>query len=67
MFAAMVDQIFIKVFTNKIFRREPFFHGHDNEDQLVKIAKVLGTDALYEYLQKYGLVLREALASQVGR
>ena len=24
-----------------IFRKEPFFHGHDNYDQLVKIAKVL--------------------------
>ena len=25
-----------------VFRREPFFHGHDNYDQLVKIAKVRG-------------------------
>lgn len=24
----------------QIFKREPFFHGHDNNDQLVKIAKV---------------------------
>jgi casein kinase II subunit alpha len=24
-----------------------FFHGHDNADQLVKIAKVLGTDELF--------------------
>ena len=23
---------------------EPFFHGHDNYDQLVRIAKVLGTE-----------------------
>jgi len=23
-----------------LFRKEPFFHGHDNFDQLVKIAKV---------------------------
>ena len=23
-----------------IFKKEPFFHGHDNFDQLVKIAKV---------------------------
>ena len=22
-----------------VFRKEPFFHGHDNYDQLVKIAK----------------------------
>lgn len=28
-----------------MFRKEPFFYGHDNYDQLVKIAKV-GIDAL---------------------
>lgn len=26
----------------QIFRKEPFFYGHDNHDQLVKIAKVCG-------------------------
>lgn len=31
----------------QIFRKEPFFHGHDNQDQLVKITKVLGTDELF--------------------
>ena len=35
-----------------IFRKEPFFHGHDNYDQLVRIAKVLGTEDLYDYLDK---------------
>ena len=31
-----------------IFRKEPFFHGHDNYDQLVRIAKVLiGLNMLY--------------------
>lgn len=40
-----------------IFRKEPFFHGHDNYDQLVKIAKVLGTDDLFEYVDKYDLEL----------
>lgn len=44
-------------YQEQIFRKEPFFHGHDNQDQLVKIAKVLGTDDLYSYLDKYGLVL----------
>lgn len=29
-----------------IFRKDPFFCGHDNYDQLVKIARVLGTGAL---------------------
>lgn len=40
-----------------VFKREPFFHGNSNTDQLVKIARVLGTDELYEYLDKYGLEL----------
>lgn len=40
-----------------IFRQEPFFAGRDNYDQLVKIAKVLGTDELQSYLSCYDLEL----------
>lgn len=40
-----------------IFRREPFFHGNSNSDQLVKIAKVLGTEDLFDYLDKYDIEL----------
>jgi casein kinase II subunit alpha len=40
-----------------VFRREPFFHGKSNTDQLVQIARVLGTDDLYKYLKKYNLTL----------
>jgi casein kinase II subunit alpha len=29
------------MFAGIIFKKEPFFHGHDNYDQLVKIAKVI--------------------------
>nr|GLL38998.1 casein kinase II subunit alpha-2-like [Ipomoea trifida] len=50
-----------------IFRKEPFFYGHDNYDQLVKIAKVLGTDELNAYLNKYHLELDPNLAALVGR
>jgi len=45
------------VFAGIIFRKEPFFHGRDNYDQLVKIAKVLGTDDLFRYLDTYKLTL----------
>lgn len=45
------------MFAGMIFRKEPFFYGQDNYDQLVKIAKVLGTDDLYAYLAKYRLEL----------
>ena len=43
--------------TSIVFRREPFFHGKSNTDQLVQIARVLGTDDLYKYLKKYNLKL----------
>ncbi|KAG4115129.1 hypothetical protein ERO13_D12G073200v2 [Gossypium hirsutum] len=45
------------MFAGMIFRKEPFFYGHDNNDQLVKIAKVVGTDELNAYLNKYQLEL----------
>lgn len=32
--------LWILIFLLQIFRKEPFFYGHDNHDQLVKIAKV---------------------------
>lgn len=51
----------------QIFRKEPFFYGHDNYDQLVKIAKVLGTDELNAYLNKYHIELDPHLAALVGR
>ncbi|KAJ2120077.1 Casein kinase II subunit alpha [Coemansia sp. RSA 1822] len=47
------------MFGSMIFRKEPFFHGHDNFDQLVKIVKVLGTEDLVAYLKKYKIVLDE--------
>lgn len=45
------------MFASMIFRKEPFFHGGSNTDQLVKIAKVLGTEELFEYLDKYDIEL----------
>ena len=54
------------MFAGMIFRREPFFHGHDNQDQLVKIARVLGTKDLHEYIEKYGLELDGNFMSLLG-
>jgi len=55
------------MFAGMIFRKEPFFHGHDNHDQLVKIAKILGTDELFAYLDKYGIVLDPHFLTLIGR
>lgn len=50
-----------------IFRKEPFFHGHDNYDQLVRIAKVLGTEELYEYVDRYHIELDPRFNDILGR
>jgi casein kinase II subunit alpha len=55
------------VFAGMIFRKEPFFNGHDNYDQLVRIAKVLGTQELHAYLTKYRIELDPHLEALVGR
>ncbi|KAL1123013.1 hypothetical protein AAG570_002101 [Ranatra chinensis] len=50
-----------------IFKKEPFFHGCDNYDQLVKIAKVLGTEELFEYLEKYHIDLDPRFSDILGQ
>lgn len=40
-----------------ILKKEPFFHGKSNTDQLVQIVRVLGTDELNAYLNKYNIKL----------
>lgn len=40
-----------------VFAREPFFKGSDNNDQLVKIAKVVGTQVVLNYCDKFGIEL----------
>eukprot|EP00118_Oscarella_pearsei_P028802 m.2970 g.2970 ORF g.2970 m.2970 type:complete len:436 (+) comp8992_c0_seq1:159-1466(+) len=50
-----------------IFKKEPFFHGHDNYDQLVRIAKVLGTEDLFDYLEKYRIELNPRFNEILGR
>jgi len=50
-----------------IFRKEPFFRGDDNFDQLNKITKVLGTDGLFGYLDKYCLELDDQFDGIIGK
>lgn len=44
-----------------LFKREPFFRGVDDEDQLVRIVHVLGTQGLHHYLHKYNIPLKKEL------
>ena len=57
----------MRVRRDDFFRKEPFFNGHDNYDQLVRIAKVLGTQELHAYLNKYRIELDPHLEALVGR
>lgn len=47
------------MFASIVFKKEPFFHGKSNTDQLVQIVRVLGSDSFNEYLEKYNLVLSD--------
>ncbi|CAH1961908.1 unnamed protein product [Acanthoscelides obtectus] len=43
------------MFASMLFRKEPFFHGIDNQDQLLKIVKVLGV------LQSFMIIWRDTI------
>ena len=40
-----------------MFQKDPFFKGADNFDQLIKIAKIVGTEEVMEYVNKMDLKL----------
>jgi len=48
-----------------MFRKEPFFYGRDNNDQLVKVVRILGSDEFIRYLKKYNIQLTPVLESQL--
>jgi casein kinase II subunit alpha len=45
------------ILAGMVFKKEPFFRGRDNSDQLVQIARVLGTEELFAYLESCKLQL----------
>ena len=50
-----------------VFKKEPFFHGSDNIDQMVKIVKVLGVEEFSAYLSKYKISLNSKLKSKMKK
>jgi casein kinase II subunit alpha len=48
-------------------RREPFFRGKDNIDQLGRIISALGTNDLLVYLQKYNIPHTESLQDLLAK
>jgi casein kinase II subunit alpha len=55
------------MFGGMIFITHPLFHGRDNDDQLVRITKVLGSDALEAYVHRYQIALPPQFQSLVSR
>ena len=50
-----------------VFHKDPFFHGWNNYDQLLKIAKILGTKELIEYVEKYKIEMEPELRKKITR
>jgi casein kinase II subunit alpha len=50
-----------------LLRREPFFRGRDNLDQLGKIIGVLGTSDLLSYMTKYKVDLKPELRKVIAK
>lgn len=54
------------MFAGMIFRIQTMFRGTDNNDQLVRIAKVLGTKPILEYVAKYDAQIDPSLKRDLG-
>lgn len=54
------------VFAAMLFKKEPFFQGFDNKNQLYCIVKVLGSAKFYSYLAKYNINLESSLQDSLG-
>jgi len=49
-----------------LFKKDTFFKGSDNFDQLVKIVKVLGEEDLYKYCKRYALRIPDEVKSSLS-
>ncbi|KAJ7153691.1 kinase-like domain-containing protein [Mycena filopes] len=54
------------MFAAMIFRKQHFFRGSDNEDQLLKIMRVLGTEKFDAYLKAYSIPFESDLEDLLG-
>eukprot|EP01006_Ploeotia_vitrea_P016289 TRINITY_DN46884_c0_g1_i1.p2 TRINITY_DN46884_c0_g1~~TRINITY_DN46884_c0_g1_i1.p2 ORF type:complete len:366 (+),score=36.15 TRINITY_DN46884_c0_g1_i1:61-1158(+) len=55
------------MFAAMIFKKEPFFHGKDNHDQLLKIIDVVGTDTFFPYVEKYNITLPRVYNGRISK
>ena len=50
-----------------LFAVHPFFHGRDNADQLTKICKVVGSEDVRQYCDKYGIDVSQDAQQRIGK
>jgi casein kinase II subunit alpha len=50
-----------------MFHKQPYFSGKSSGDQLLKIAKMLGTKKLHEYAEKYKIKIDPSLKDLLGK
>lgn len=55
------------MFGGILFKKDTLFLGEDNDDQLIEILKVLGTDKFLAYLAKYNLNLDSKMKSRIEK
>lgn len=55
------------VMAGMMFHKDPFFEGDSNENQLILLLKLFGTDAATQYVSKYGGRIPPVVASQFHR
>ena len=49
-----------------LYGRHPFFHGRDNNDQLIRIVSITGTDELYRYTTKYHITVPDDIQHKLN-
>jgi casein kinase II subunit alpha len=52
-------------FASLLFRRVPFFRGHDSDDQIVKLSEIFGCRVILDYAEKYSLQMSSKVTSQI--
>lgn len=55
------------LFAGVLFQKDPFFQGSDNNDQLEKIVKVMGTEDLEDYIEKYHIIMEGNILIEEGK
>eukprot|EP00796_Vickermania_ingenoplastis_P006245 gene6245-4494_t len=55
------------VLAGLLFRRDPFFEGDNNEDQLILLLELYGTEAAVNYVKKYGGRIPSSVQAQFDR